>query len=101
MDEADKGGTEEDDANCGNELDGGVYDKDAGRGAICDGGKGATLNYLSAQSAETKSVNAHRYSRSSRCSSVRTIGMISRSDLRHCFCVCIYICVVVVVDDML
>jgi hypothetical protein len=42
MDEADSGGTDDEDADVGNVLDGGVYVNDVGRGAICEGGRGAT-----------------------------------------------------------
>ena len=42
MDEADSGGIDDEDADVGNVLDDGVYVKDCGRGAICEGGRGAT-----------------------------------------------------------
>jgi hypothetical protein len=42
VDEADNGGTDEEDSDVGNVLDGGVYVNDCGRGAICEGGRGAT-----------------------------------------------------------
>ena len=90
MDEADSGGTDEEDEDVGNELEGGVYVKDAGRGAIYDGGRGATLIYTSARSAKPTLISTHRYSRSSQYRSFRTISMISSSYLRHC--IYLYLC---------